>query len=102
MKIRNITMVPLVACSLAAVQACAVAEPSYSGQKNNEDPIILKCVPQDMAWLIGESREILATIRLKGPVRVIEYGQLYTEDLQSDRLNIDIGQDDLISNVWCG
>jgi len=52
--------------------------------------------------LIGQSADVLAAMTFLAPMRVIKHGMSVTMDYSEQRLNITIGKNNKISDVFCG
>ena len=74
---------------------CVVAGPAPA---EGEDA----CGAAELQGLIGQPETVLATMRFSQVVRVIGPGMAVTMDYSPDRLNIDVGEDGLITRLWCG
>lgn len=78
----------------AAVGACVAEGTGGAGSD--------LCGASGLQDLVGEPKAVLQTMRFSQPLRVIGFGMPITMDYNPTRLNIDIGEDGLISRVWCG
>lgn len=52
--------------------------------------------------LVGQPESVLATLKFANTVRIIHPTDPVTMDMQSNRLNIDVSLDGLITGVRCG
>ncbi len=68
-----------------------------------DDPVpVDECGASALQGLVGQSAEILQTMRFGQNVRVIQPGMAVTMDFLPDRLNIWIAEGDVIERVTCG
>ncbi len=80
----------MVSCSEAEITAEAAPEPT-------------ECGAPDQQQLIGQSVEDLAAVSFASPVtRFINPGDVVTQDLNPNRMNIVFGEDGKITRVYCG
>jgi predicted small lipoprotein YifL len=59
------------------------------------------CGAAELQDMVGQSRDVLATMKFAVPVRVIEPGMAVTMDFQANRLNFAIGEDGTITSITC-
>lgn len=78
-----------------ALLGCVVAEPAPAEGEE-------ACGASSLQGLIGQPEGVLATMRFSQVLRVIGPGMAVTMDYSPDRLNIDVGEDGLITRLWCG
>ncbi len=89
---------PAAALILAALAACTPAEEVATETAAAEDA----CGAAGLQTLVGTSVGALDAATLPEPRRIIFPGQAVTLDLLVERLNVEIGPDDLIARVYCG
>ncbi len=61
-----------------------------------------QCDVHAMQVLVGKDTTFLETMRLTNPVRVLNLGDAVTEDYSPDRLNVELDEQGIISQIWCG
>ena len=86
-----------VALTLAACVGGPAPVPLATPDRNIADA----CGAAELQDMVGQSRDILATMKFAVPVRVIEPGMAVTMDFQPNRLNFAIGEDGTISSITC-
>lgn len=59
------------------------------------------CGAAELQDMVGQSRDVLATMKFAVPVRVIEPGMAVTMDFQPNRLNFTIAEDGTIASITC-
>ncbi|SMR81890.1 Peptidase inhibitor I78 family protein [Aliiroseovarius halocynthiae] len=60
------------------------------------------CGASQLAYLVGQTAEILTGLDLPENRRVMQPDMAYTMDYQPNRLNISIDENKVIDRVWCG
>lgn len=60
------------------------------------------CGASDLQNLVGTSVGTLDPSTLPEPRRIVFPGQMTTTDAVPERLNVEIGSDDLVARVYCG
>lgn len=86
---------------IAGLAACAPGSEDAAGEAavaSGEDA----CGASGFQTLVGTSVGTLDPSTLPEPRRIIFPGQSVTMDLQAERLNVEIGGDDLVARVYCG
>lgn len=84
---------------LAVLAACAPGEP---GSREAAAAGGGDCGAAELQNLVGTSVGTLDPAKLPEPKRVLFPGQAATMDFRADRLNVEIGTDDLVARVFCG
>ena len=85
----------LIALSLVLPAACLPQTDAVS--TSNDD-----CGASDLVYLVGKDGKVLDGMRFAGPVRILEFGQPMTMDLNPARLNIQKNRSGKVARVWCG
>jgi Peptidase inhibitor I78 family len=83
-----------------ALLACVPTEPA---PQYPVDPLPVEdCGAAELQGLVGQSAQILQTMRFGQTTRIIRPGMAVTMDFVADRLNIWIAEGDVIERVTCG
>ena len=87
-----------------ALLACAPADPAVTPAQaaraeGAEDAV---CAAEDFAYLIGQSRAEAAAANLPEPYRIYGEGDVVTMDHVPDRINVVVGEDEIVTEVKCG
>jgi Peptidase inhibitor I78 family len=69
---------------------------------NPDDGIADTCGAAELQNLVGQPKDVLATMTFATPPRVISPGEGVTRDFGEGRLNIDLDANDTITRLWCG
>lgn len=92
----------LVACAPPpAGSGPATAPPSVSGSVS-AGTTGLRCDAAALEGLVGQHRDVLATMRFGIEVRIEEPGMAYTTDYRENRLRIILDNQGMIVRVLCG
>ncbi len=90
------------ACAAVAVlvglAACTPADEAATSVAAGDDA----CGAAGLQSLVGTSVGTLDPATLPDPNRVIFPGQAVTMDFRAERVNVEIGPDDLVVRVYCG
>jgi hypothetical protein len=94
----------LIGACAAALAACAPADPAITpAEADNaggaEDAV---CAADDFAYLIGQSRAEAAAANLPEPYRIYGEGDAVTMDYSPRRLNVVVGEGEIVTEVKCG
>ncbi|MCK4711580.1 MAG: hypothetical protein KAT26_01740 [Marinosulfonomonas sp.] len=80
-----------------ALAACEVpVEPPL------EEYVTTGCGATEYLDLIGQSADALAAAKIPEPKRIITPGMIVTQELNTKRLNVDVGKNNRIIRFWCG
>ncbi|MFQ1699352.1 I78 family peptidase inhibitor [Loktanella agnita] len=60
------------------------------------------CNASAHADLIGQDAKALERRLILGPVRLVRPGDMVTMDFRPERINFEIGQDEIIASIRCG
>lgn len=90
----------VLALALAAAGCTSSINPTQMGGSATSDAS--GCGAADYAPLVGQQVSVLNDAELPENRRVLFPGATVTDDMDSSRLNITIGTDDKISEVYCG
>lgn len=60
------------------------------------------CGAAELAYLVGQPGSVLQTMTFSEPVRIIDFGQPITMDMNPERLNIRKDPAGVIDRIWCG
>ncbi|WP_435230138.1 I78 family peptidase inhibitor [Pseudopelagicola sp. nBUS_20] len=95
--------------ALSAGFLCACAEPGADPKVFDEAIVpdvpltgAARCDEDVFSPLVGESLVVLQTIETPEETRVVPPGSITTTDYLPHRLNIEHGDNEIISKVWCG
>jgi hypothetical protein len=66
------------------------------------EDVVDACGAAELQDLVGQPEATVAAITFAVPVRIIQPGMAVTMDYRADRLNIAIGDDGMISRIYCG
>ncbi|MGB3146898.1 MAG: I78 family peptidase inhibitor [Paracoccaceae bacterium] len=90
---------PIILCfGLLPFLAGCVEETNGGGDSSAPD----LCGAKQQAGLVGQPVARLPDLSGGGPVRIIHPGQPVTQDYAPGRLNIIVGKDGIIGEIWCG
>jgi hypothetical protein len=101
----------LTACAAPAPKRVVVTKPAVDPSVsapidqtpgfNDKEPDT--CKAQTLQGLIGQPAGNVRTVRAPGPVRIIAPATVYDqEEYRSDRLNVFVNGDGIISSISCG
>ncbi|MFC7705849.1 I78 family peptidase inhibitor [Plastorhodobacter daqingensis] len=79
-----------------ALGACAPLPPT------EDTPETTSCGAEGFQNLLGQNRNVLATMAFTGPVRVIGPDDMVTMDYLPHRINFDVDSSGRIQNIRCG
>jgi hypothetical protein len=82
--------------TLVALAGCTVPPPALPPQLEDT------CGTADFAGLIGQDATALETTLHLGMVRVIQPGDMVTQDFRPSRINFMIDANDMIQTINCG
>lgn len=95
----------------ATLMLMACAPPSAGGGPATPPPVSgsvgagttgLRCDAAALQGLVGQHRDVLATMRFGIEVRIEEPGMAYTTDYRENRLRIILDSQGMIVRVLCG
>lgn len=79
---------------MVVLVACQSVPPGETGPES--------CGAGALQGLIGQSAEVLETMKFAAPTRILRPGMAVTMDFSPDRLNIEIDGAERIVRVQCG
>lgn len=99
----------LIVCSMSALAlfACAPAGPADTAVTTSEAADVdgardAVCAAEDFAYLVGQSRAEAVAANLPDPYRIYGEGDAVTMDYSANRVNVVIGEDEIVTEVTCG
>ena len=88
--------------SLFAVLLLPLAVSACQGTGPRTEPGPGRCGAGSLQWLVGHPKSDLYGVLVRHPVRIIRYGTAVTMDFDPERLNFELGPDDVVARVFCG
>lgn len=86
-----------------ALVALAMVSCSETDLASAEAEAMTQCGAQGQQNLVGQTVEDLAAVSFASAVtRFINPGDVVTQDVRPERMNIEFGEDGKISRVYCG
>lgn len=95
----TLKLIPVLGVALTLAACGGGAAPSAPVAPDRQ--IADACGAAELQDMVGQSRDVLATMKFAVPVRVIEPGMAVTADYQANRLNFAIGEDGTIAGITC-
>lgn len=84
----------LILAGIVALCACQPVPPGAPGPES--------CGADALQGLVGQSAEVLATMKFANPTRILRPGMAVTMDYSPTRLNIEVDTAERIVRVQCG
>ncbi len=108
-------MAAIILCSSGAYACSDPAKCKHKNKKHNHhhnhvskkqdakpDPALTSCKANELAYLVGKNKSVLATMRFSMPIRVEEPNMMYTQEFSLDRLRIITDEKGTINKLVCG
>jgi hypothetical protein len=89
----------------AALAACA---PQEAAETTETEAVLAEgaedaeCAAEDFAYLVGRSRAEAVAAELPEPHRIYGTRDMVTQDYVPQRLNVVVGEDEIVTAVTCG
>lgn len=96
----TLKLIPVLGVALT-LAACGGGGTAPQVPATPDRDIVDACGASELQDMVGQSRDVLATMKFAVPVRVIEPGMAVTADFQANRLNFNIAEDGTIASIAC-